>query len=87
MRLNSCPICGHTPVIASESLDRGNGHGYPGYFEYHIHCSNNECPLVRKVPMFTANDIYLSSEKVYSLLYKKWNEETVKIENLIANKK
>lgn len=83
----NCPICGYTPIIASISLDKGNGHGYPGHFEYHIHCSNADCPLVRKVPMFTANDIYCGKEEAYLQLYEKWNVEAAKIEKLIDNNK
>ena len=86
MILNSCPICGHTPVVMSTSLEIGNGHGYPGHFEYYIHCSNDECPLVRKVPMFTTNDIYLSKVQSYFQLYEKWNVEAAKINELILHR-
>ena len=58
MKLNNCPICGHTPIIDRESLDRGNGHGYPGHYEYKISCSNKgNCPLSRDIPMFSYTDI------------------------------
>ena len=86
MKFNDCPICGHSPIIVSTSLDRGNGHGYPGHFEYHVKCSNYQCPLVREVPMFCTDDLYSSKEEVYSRLCEIWNRETVKINKLILHR-
>ena len=28
--IKACPICGNIPYIEKISMDRGNGHGYPG---------------------------------------------------------
>lgn len=86
MKLNNCPICGHTPIITNKSLDRGNGHGYHGHFEYHINCSNTECPLTREIPVFCIDDIYRSKEDAYEYLCETWNAETVKINELILHR-
>ena len=37
--LKACPICGSAPVLKTDSLDYGNGHGYPGCFLYRFECS------------------------------------------------
>ena len=86
MKLVSCPVCGHTPIVTSRSLDRGNGHGYPGNYTYQIQCSNNNCPLSREVPMFSTDDIYRTKEEAYNYLYEKWNEESTKINELILHR-
>lgn len=86
MKLEMCAICGHTPVVLSDSLDRGNGHGYPGHYNYHIRCSNDECPLSRTVPMFETDDIYRSKEEAYKYLGNKWNVEMRKIRDLILHR-
>lgn len=86
MRINKCPICGHAPIITMASLDKGNGRGYPNHFEYHIKCSNKECPLARILPMFSAEDIYNSKEEAYEYLCNAWNDESVKINELILHK-
>lgn len=86
MKLTDCPICGHTPVITCTSLDRGNGRGYHGKFEYRIRCSNSQCPLTRDVPVFCIDDIDRSKEKAYEYLYNVWNEEAIKVNDLILNR-
>ena len=86
MKLTNCPICGHSPVITCTSLDRGNGRGYPGNFEYRIRCSNAQCPLARNVPVFCTDDIYRSREEAYAYLCEVWNEEAVKINELILSR-
>ena len=86
MRLSKCPICGHTPIIDKESLDRGNGHGYPGHYKYDIKCSNKECPLSREVPMFSCDDIYRRCDEVNEYLCEIWNMEAYKINLLIMRR-
>lgn len=87
MKMNSCAICGHSPIITLSSLDRGNGRGYPGNFNYHIRCSNNNCPLSRlDIPLFATDDIYRSKEEAYEYLCESWNKESVKINKLIENR-
>lgn len=87
MKLSPCPICGHTPIITEESLGRGNGHGYPGYFDYHIKCSNSgNCPLSIEVPMFTMDDIYRKKEEAIQYLHDAWNREAARIDEMIAHR-
>ena len=86
MKLNNCPICGHMPIIFTESLDRGNGHGYPGHSTYYVECSNEQCPLSREDPRFEYNDIYCDKDEVYEDLIAAWNENVVKVNELILNK-
>ena len=86
MKLNPCPICGHTPIVTSHSLDQGHGHGYPGCYTYHIKCSNINCPLSRDIPMFESDDIYRSKDDSYESLYETWNAETAKIDELILHR-
>lgn len=86
MKLSPCPICGHTPVITQESLDKGHGHGYPGNYDYYIQCSNNGCPLTRKVPFFCMDDIYRTKDQVYEFLHDKWNTDAKRINELIARR-
>lgn len=78
MILNSCPICGHTPIIdvAKSELKQ-------------IHCSNSRCLLSRAIPIFSVDisfQLEHSTEGVYEYLSKVWNEETVKINELILHR-
>ena len=87
MKLSNCPICGHTPIIDKESLDRGNGHGYPGNYEYKVSCSNKgNCPLSRDIPMFSYTDIYCLPHEAVANLYAIWNKEAEKIDELIKHR-
>lgn len=51
--LKGCPICGSSPVLKKDSLDYGNGHGYPGNYVYHY-----ECTCCGNVKGGETNDIY-----------------------------
>lgn len=51
--LKGCPICGSAPTLRKDSLDRGNGHGYPGCYVYHY-----ECSCCGNVKGGETNDIY-----------------------------
>lgn len=85
MKLLSCPICGNSPIIESESLDKGNGQGYPGKYFYYIVCPNKCCPLSRWI--FSMNDIYRPKEKVIEYLHNQWNRKAKIIDELIAHRK
>ena len=86
MKVVPCPICGHTPIVVSESLGKDNGCGYPGKFSYYIKCSNHDCPLSREAPVFGDTDIYRNKNDVYTYLGEVWNEECAKINKLILNR-
>ena len=78
MKINSCPICGHTPIIDVTKFDLEK-----------IHCSNIRCPLTREVPIFTIDvsfQVDHSKEEIYEYLSDIWNEETVKINELILHR-
>lgn len=40
-----CPICGAYPILKEQDLDRGNGHGYPGWFLHWYECPT--CGLLK----------------------------------------
>lgn len=78
MKINSCPICGHTPIIDGAKSDLKK-----------IHCSNIRCPLTREVPIFTIDisfQVNHSEEEIYEYLSDTWNEETIKINELILHR-
>ena len=79
-------MCGHSPIITNKSLDKGNGHGFPGNYDYHIRCSNAECPLSKDITIFCVDDINRSKEEAYEYLGQVWNEETVRINELILHR-
>lgn len=83
MKFENCPICGHTPIVKTHSLDRGNGHGYPNHFSYSIICSNDDCPLSHPFPMLEETDVYRSKEECYKYLCEVWNETSNKTRKLI----
>lgn len=85
MKLYSCPICGHSPII--ETLDFEFDSNCIPKHKFTIHCSNREgCPLSREIPMFQVTDISRPREDVYTYLCDTWNEECVKINELILHR-
>lgn len=66
-----CPICGAAPKLEKHSLDRGNGHGYPGYFTYQYVCSG--CGIIQAEE---TTDIYDEKGKptAEQRAAKDWNE-------------
>lgn len=78
MRLNNCPICGHTPMIQAINP-----------IKLFIHCSNKQCPLTREVPIFTTDTCTKTGrnfEEVCEYLCDIWNDETAKINELILHR-
>lgn len=78
--IKNCPFCGHSAFITKESLDRGNGHGYPGYYEYYIKCGNNSCkirPTTDKLHNIYSNKdsiVYSTEDFIIEELINNWNE-------------
>ena len=78
MKIYSCPVCGHSPIITTTEVG--------GYSSYVIKCSNLQCPMSREVSMFQATDMHESIEDAYSRLSEIWNDETIKINELILHR-
>lgn len=80
----NCAICGAKPRLIKESLDRGNGHGYPGAFEYQYVCDNCEIPEAEVV-----HDIYAQYNPKLDVItdaIESWNKENQYIENFLKQK-
>lgn len=67
MKILKCPICKSDPKFQVTSLDRGNGHGYPGDYGYNYSCP--KCKLLSS----GSDTIYTSVEKVHDEAIKNWN--------------
>ncbi|MCK9470333.1 MAG: Lar family restriction alleviation protein [Bacilli bacterium] len=80
--IKACPICGNIPHIEKESMDRGNGHGYPGCYEYIIKCSVCGYPTPQ-----SCSTIYIKShEEAKAEVIKYWNTEVRQIEAFLKHK-
>lgn len=74
-----CPICGSMPILEKESMDYGNGHGYPGNSNYKVSC---DCGAMKGYG--SGDTVYCKShEEAKELAIKKWNEEVDKVEKLL----
>lgn len=67
----NCPYCNHKGVLRIVSLDRGNGHGHPGYYLYSIICPNPCCAM--KPQTKEISDIYLDREVAIQSAWNDWN--------------
>jgi hypothetical protein len=67
MKVFKCPICKSEPMFKIYSLDRGNGHGYPGHHNYEYYC--DKCKLLSS----GCNTIYTPLEKVHNEAIRNWN--------------
>lgn len=76
-----CPICGAAPKLEKNSLDRGNGHGYPGYFTYQYICSG--CGIIQAEE---TTDIYDEEGKPTAAqrAAQDWNEVAEYVNELIT---
>lgn len=74
MKILNCPICGFTPETSIFSLDRGNGHGYPGNYGFRI-----ECPKCKLIPTSTEYDINMPMEKAKQVATRSWNNQVNRI--------
>lgn len=82
MKIEPCPICGHSAIIKHHVSNNGRSRGY-----VYIYCSNDNCPMTREVPVFTFYDEYWENDKKqYSALINRWNKEALKINELIKQK-
>ena len=63
VQIELCPICGSAPVLEKTSLDRENGHGYPGHYDCAIKCISYNVPTPQ-----SATTVYCKSEKEAVLL-------------------
>lgn len=84
MKAQICPICGSIPIIEKVSLDRGNGHGYPGKYDYRLRCSEDDCPMHLKI--FSCSDIYDDEYTAKETIVNHWNEYSDKVIELMKNK-
>ena len=73
VNLNSykpCPWCGGHASMHADSLEKENGRGYKGKFEYYIQC--NVCGA--KAPNGLSYDIYIASDEAKYEAIKAWNK-------------
>ena len=68
----SCPFCLSMPAMVKESLDHGNGHGYPGNFTYSVQCTNQECHIQPRTHEY--DDIYRSEEEAIKMAIHDWED-------------
>ena len=76
--LKRCPICGSMPLLDKNSLDRGNGHGYPGSYSYTFYC-----PVCGIVESKGYTDIGGTENEAVKLATKNWNEKCEEIEKYL----
>lgn len=69
-----CPFCGENVYLEKVSLDEGNGHGYPGDYEFDIHCKNCGC----RVNLGGNDTIYNSEEEAIINATSAWNRRAEK---------
>lgn len=83
MKILNCPICKSTPVFITIDLDRGNGHGYPGYYSYHYECTH--CKMVKSDSVdtvyFKGNINEINDKCIIS-----WNKKVNEIRLLMGKK-
>ena len=80
--IKPCPICGNIPYIEKISMDRGNGHGYPGEYNYRIKCDVCDYPKAQYCDTVYSN----SHEEAKAGAIKDWNIEVEKIEAFLKHK-
>ena len=81
--LKGCPICGSAPTLRKDSLDRGNGHGYPGNYVYRY-----ECTCCGNVKGGETNDIYDKAGELNAeqRARQSWNKSVNEINSFIYKK-
>lgn len=80
--IKSCPICGNIPYIEKISMDRGNGRGYPGEYNYCIKCDVCNYPDAQY-----CDTVYSDShEEAKATAIKKWNIEVERIKTFLNHK-
>lgn len=79
--VKACPICGSAPELKKDSLDYGNGHGYPGCYVYHYECGG--CGIIKAGSYDT---IYNKYDEAENKAAKDWNEVVDYVNDLIAHK-
>lgn len=80
LMVKPCPICGAAPVLRKYDLDRGNGHGYPGYYDYQLECSG--CGIIEGA---RTTDLYDDKQKLTAeqRAVQDWNETVDFVNELI----
>lgn len=73
-----CPICGSYPVLDTESLDRGNGHGYPGSYLYGYACPDCEIPKASQ-----SDSISIDEKTALRKAKKYWEQEVDRIQKYL----
>ena len=83
-KVKACPICGSAPVLKRDSLDRGNGHGYPGCYDMHYECAG--CGIIKGGE---TTDIYdkPGEPTAEQRAAQDWNEIVDYVNELIENKR
>lgn len=66
--VESCPFCGNRPILKEHSLDYGNGHGYPGHYDYWF-----ECPCCEEMKGQGVDDIYGTRDTAKERAAQYWN--------------
>lgn len=81
MNVKNCPICKGIPIFKTESLDRGNGHGYPGCYLYKLACSNKMCPMSKEEAC--VDTVYNEPDVAQKKVVDEWNKRVDEVETLI----
>ena len=68
-----CPFCGEDVYMEKISLDEGNGHGYPGDYEFDVHCKNCGC----RVNLGRNDTIYNTEEEAIINATNAWNRRAI----------
>lgn len=79
-QIKPCPICGNVPLMETRSLDRGNGHGYPGCFLFSLEC--DVCGHVKS----EWHSIYSNQDEAKITVIENWNAEVDKIEQFLQHR-
>ena len=70
--VKKCPWCGSPGDWIIDSLDKGNGRGYPGCCLIYVRCTNSECRAI--APNGKIDDIYRTKQEAIKIAASKWNE-------------
>ena len=76
-KLKQCPICGSFPLLDVESLDRGNGHGYPNFHSFAYYCP--KCSLLESSGFIDSD----SEEAAQDKALQNWNKLCTEVEKYL----
>lgn len=70
--IKECPWCRCPGALHFDSLDKGNGRGYPGCFEVYVKCANDSCGAI--APHGKTDTVYRSMEEAIKKAIDTWNK-------------